>query len=191
MTEFQCRSCHRAVTPTVTERSLPDPDVDEGWYRPEASPPDASGHSTEPIVRMPPGTFAVDPNPSGPPYVLDESSGFLIESGPSGTIVLNPGDGLGLEEHPDIAMRRGYCCGMDGEWRTPAPSAPATLQPSWPASAISSGGPSGLWAGSTPPAPDVPLPTLPPSSNSTASHDQTEYPGMLRGPDAESGDKGK
>lgn len=116
MTEFQCRSCHRAVTPTVTERSLPDPDVDEGWYRPEASPPDASGHSTEPIVRMPPGTFAVDPNPSGPPYVLDESSGFLIESGPSGTIVLNPGDGLGLEQHPDIAMRRGYCCGMDGEW---------------------------------------------------------------------------
>lgn len=77
MTVFQCRGCHRAVTPTVTERSLPDPDVDEGWYRPEASPLDASGHSTEPIVRMPPGTFAVDPIPSGPPYVLDESSGFL------------------------------------------------------------------------------------------------------------------
>ncbi|MET7785100.1 hypothetical protein ABZS93_00450 [Streptomyces sp900116325] len=67
-------------------------------------------------MRMPPGTFAVDPDPSGPPYVLDESSGFLVESGLSGTIVLNPADGLGLEEHPDIAMRRGYCCGMDGEW---------------------------------------------------------------------------
>jgi hypothetical protein len=65
---------------------------------------------------MPPGTFAVDPEPSGPPYVLDESSGFLVESGPSGTIVLNPDDGLGLEEHPGISMRRGYCCGMDGEW---------------------------------------------------------------------------
>ncbi|MFE2166559.1 hypothetical protein ACFXB3_16045 [Streptomyces sp. NPDC059447] len=67
-------------------------------------------------MRMPPGTFAVDPDPCGPPYVLDESSGFLVESGPSGTIVLNPGDGLGLEEHPDVRMRRGYCCGMDGEW---------------------------------------------------------------------------
>ncbi|MCM2412861.1 hypothetical protein [Streptomyces sp. RKAG290] len=116
MTVFQCRSCHRAVTPTVTERPLPDPEGDAGWHRAEASPPDASGHSAEPVVRMPPGTFAVDPDPSGPPYVLDEPSGFLVESGPVGTIVLNPVDGLGLEGHPDIAMRRGYCCGMDGEW---------------------------------------------------------------------------
>ena len=116
MTVFQCRNCHRAATPMLIERPLPGPDGDEGWYRPEASPSDERGHSTEPIVRMPPGTFAVDPEPSGPPYVLGESSGFLVESGPSGTIVLHPGDGLGLEAHPDIAMRRGYCCGMDGEW---------------------------------------------------------------------------
>ncbi|KOX34340.1 hypothetical protein ADL06_07780 [Streptomyces sp. NRRL F-6491] len=95
---------------------MPSHGSDEGWYRPEATDPDESGHCGDPIVRMPPGGFAVDPDPSGPPYVLDASSGFLVESGPSGTIVLNPGDGLGLEEHPDIAMRRGHCCGMDGEW---------------------------------------------------------------------------
>lgn len=116
MTAFQCRSCHRAVTRTVAERPLPAEDVDEGWYRPEASPPDAGGHSALPIVRMPPGTFAIDPDPSGPPYVLVELSGFLVEAGPHGTIVLNPSDSLGLEAHPDIVMRRGYCCGMDGEW---------------------------------------------------------------------------
>ncbi|GHG43186.1 hypothetical protein [Streptomyces hydrogenans] len=116
MTFFQCGSCRRAVTPTIAERSLPTFDTDDGWHRPEASPSDANGHSTDPVVRMPPGTFAVDPDPSGPPYVLDEVSGFLVESGPRGTIVLNPADGLGLEEHPDVAMRRGYCCGMDGEW---------------------------------------------------------------------------
>ncbi|WP_372348281.1 hypothetical protein [Streptomyces sp. KL116D] len=116
LTAFQCRSCRRAVTPTLLERPLPDDGVDEGWYRPEASPEDANGHCAEPIVRMPPGTFAVDPDPSGPPYVLDKQSGLLVEAGPNGTIVLNPGDGLGLAEHPDVAMRRGYCCGMDGEW---------------------------------------------------------------------------
>ncbi|MER6442774.1 hypothetical protein ABT275_41695 [Streptomyces sp. NPDC001185] len=116
MTAFKCRNCHRAVTPTVAEQPLPGLDTDEGWYRLEAAPPDTDGHTAEPIVRMPPGTFAIDPAPSGPPYVLDESSGFLVESGPSGTIVLNPGDSLDLEKHPDTAMRRGYCCGMDGEW---------------------------------------------------------------------------
>ncbi|MEU4357956.1 hypothetical protein [Streptomyces virginiae] len=116
MTVFQCRACHRAVTAPITERSLPDPDRDDEWYRPKASATDVNGHTDEPIVRMAPGTFAVDPEPSGPPYVLDGSSGLLMESGPSGTIVLGPGDGIGLEAHPDVAMRRGYCCGMDGEW---------------------------------------------------------------------------
>ncbi|MFJ9848024.1 hypothetical protein [Streptomyces sp. NPDC101150] len=95
---------------------MPDPNVDEEWFRAEASPADGNGHTSEPIVMMAPGAFAMDPEPSGPPYVLDVASGLLVESGPSGTIVLHPEDGLGLEAHPDIAMRRGYCCGMDGEW---------------------------------------------------------------------------
>ncbi|MGW6704151.1 hypothetical protein ACWGDE_04565 [Streptomyces sp. NPDC054956] len=116
MAVFLCRVCRRAVTPDVNELPLPDPDGDEGWYRPEASPTDVDGHTDGPIVRMAPGTFAVDPEPSGPPYVLDEASGLLVESGPRRTVVLNPGDGIGLEAHPDLAMRRGYCCGMDGEW---------------------------------------------------------------------------
>ncbi|MFB7154728.1 MULTISPECIES: hypothetical protein [Streptomyces] len=116
MTVFRCRACHRTVTPPVTERPLPDPDSDDGWYRPEAAATDVNGHTGEPIVRMAPGTFAVDPEPFGPPYVLDAASGLLVESGPSGTIALNPVDGIGLEAHPDLAMRRGYCCGMDGEW---------------------------------------------------------------------------
>lgn len=116
MPHFQCRGCRRAVTPTLTERPLPGFASADGWYRREASPMDGRGHTTEPMVRMPPGTFAVDPDPFGPPYLPDESSGLLVESGPSGTLVLNPGDGLGLQEHPDIRMRRGYCCGTDGEW---------------------------------------------------------------------------
>ncbi|MFE1953383.1 hypothetical protein ACFW9D_23280 [Streptomyces sp. NPDC059524] len=115
-TVFHCRDCGRALTPAVTERPLPDPDRDEGWYRREASATDEHGHCDSPIVRMAPGTFAVDPEPSGPPYVLDEASGLLVESGPRGTVVLHHGDGPGLEPHPDPALRRGYCCGMDGEW---------------------------------------------------------------------------
>lgn len=116
MAVFRCRACRRAVTPALAERPLPDPDTDDGWYRPQAAPSDAKGHSDGPIVRMAPGAFAVDPEPSGPPYVLDGPSGLLVESGPRGTAVLHPGDGIGLEPHPDPAMRRGYCCGMDGEW---------------------------------------------------------------------------
>lgn len=50
----------------VTERVLPDPDRDEEWYRPKAPETDADGHTDQPIVRMAPGTFAVDPEPSGP-----------------------------------------------------------------------------------------------------------------------------
>ncbi|MEW1930355.1 hypothetical protein [Streptomyces sp. NPDC088360] len=116
MTVFRCRGCRRAVTGAVRERALPNPDVDAEWYRPEASAADAGGHVARPVVRMAPGTFAVDPDPSGPPYVMDESLGLLVESGPSGTVVLNSSDGLGLEEHPDITLRRGFCCGMDGEY---------------------------------------------------------------------------
>ncbi|MFJ9339599.1 hypothetical protein ACIRP0_09930 [Streptomyces sp. NPDC101733] len=116
MTVFHCRGCRLPVTRPVTERPLPDPDTDEGWHRPQAAPADAHGHTDAPIVRMPPGTFAVDPEPSGPPYVWDEASGLLPASGPRRTVVLNPADGAGLREHPDPAMRRGHCCGMDGEW---------------------------------------------------------------------------
>ncbi|MGW6948735.1 hypothetical protein [Streptomyces xanthophaeus] len=104
------------MTSAVSERALPDPDVDEGWYRPHAAPADAEGHTDGPVVRMAPGTFAVDSAPAGPPYVLDEASGLLVESGPRGSVVLHPGDGVGLVGHPDLAMRRGHCCGMDGEW---------------------------------------------------------------------------
>ncbi|MFF7299619.1 hypothetical protein [Streptomyces sp. NPDC008265] len=116
MTVFVCRACRRAVTPAVAERPLPDPGTDDGWFRPEVSPADADGHTDAPIVRMAPGTFAVDPEPSGPPYLLEASSGLLVESGPTGTVVLHPGDGIHLEAHPDPELRRGYCCGMDGEW---------------------------------------------------------------------------
>ncbi|MEU8461894.1 hypothetical protein [Streptomyces sp. NPDC029003] len=116
MTVFQCRSCGRALTRAVTERPLPHPDMDAEWHRPEAGPTDARGHTDSPIVRMAPGGFAVDPQPYGPPYVLDEPSGLLVDSGPRGTLVLDPDDGTGLEPHPDPAMRRGHCCGMDGEW---------------------------------------------------------------------------
>ncbi|MBO1337460.1 hypothetical protein [Streptomyces sp. VRA16 Mangrove soil] len=115
-TVFRCRTCGAAVTAPVVERDLPDPDTDEGWYQPRASPVDSDGHCAEPVVRMAPGAFAIDPEPFGPPYVLDERSELLVESGPRGTVVLHPGDGIGMVPHPDTAMRRGYCCGMDGEW---------------------------------------------------------------------------
>ncbi|MEU8757669.1 hypothetical protein [Streptomyces sp. NPDC048659] len=116
MTFFRCRVCRRVLSAGVVERVLPEADSDDGWHRPEAAPSGADGHTDAPVVRMPPGTFAVDPEPSGPPYVLDEGSGLLVESGPRGTLVLHPDDGLGMDPHPDPALRRGYCCGMDGEW---------------------------------------------------------------------------
>lgn len=57
--------------------------------------------------------------------------------------------------------------------------------PSWPPSATSSAAPSASPAGSTPPAPAALTPRPQPPSTSTASHDQADIPGLLRGPGPE------
>jgi hypothetical protein len=87
----------------VTETMWPDsPRVHAGRDGGEAAP------------RLPPGRFAVDPEPFGPPSVpAADDPGVLVSGGPRGTILVNPSDVCGLVLHPDPSRRNG-CCRLDG-----------------------------------------------------------------------------
>ncbi|GAA2518397.1 hypothetical protein GCM10010393_59210 [Streptomyces gobitricini] len=81
---------------------------------------------------LPRGTYAVDPEPSGAPFVpredqdedtyegaypggpwMSEGSALLVAAGPRNTYVLHPDDVVGLAPHPD-SDRLGGCCGPTG-----------------------------------------------------------------------------
>src|SRR5690242_21023617 len=74
---------------------------------------------------MEPGTFAVDPEPSGPPWRRweeidpDEAAArgiyapvYSLSYGSPGAIVIAPGDSRATVLIPEKAS--GYCCGLDG-----------------------------------------------------------------------------
>jgi hypothetical protein len=82
------------------------------------------GHDLLPVL-MEPGTYAVDPEPSGPPWRLwsevgadeAESRGvdapvYPLSYGPAGAVVVAPGDIRGTVLIPERCD--GYCCGLDG-----------------------------------------------------------------------------
>jgi hypothetical protein len=98
VTIFTCRSCGAVVTGDLAVMAMP------------ADAPNGE----EAVPRMPLGRFAVNPNSYGPPYVPTSSdSRVRVSGGPQGTIVVNPGDVLGLVLHPDRRRRNG-CCRLDG-----------------------------------------------------------------------------
>ncbi|MEU3770632.1 hypothetical protein AB0E55_36700 [Amycolatopsis keratiniphila] len=79
------------------------------------------GHALlPPLMRA--GTYAVDPEPFGPPWrAWDESEAearrlfapvFLLSDGPAGSIVVAPGDTRGTVLIPERCD--GYCYGVDG-----------------------------------------------------------------------------
>ncbi|MFD7631507.1 hypothetical protein ACFV7Q_36795 [Streptomyces sp. NPDC059851] len=83
------------------------------------------GNGIQLPVLMEPGTFAVDPEPSGPPWrtwdqVDPEEAAArgiyapvpVLSDGEAGAIVIAPGDARGTVLIPEAAG--GYCCGLDG-----------------------------------------------------------------------------
>ena len=96
MTVFACRRCGAALTRGLSRvplASLGEP------LAPFEVPPGQDCPSW-----MPPGAYAVDPEPFGPP---------AKPAPPLGTVLINGADLLDRRLHPDHHRLKG-CCGLDG-----------------------------------------------------------------------------
>ncbi|UPZ28785.1 hypothetical protein MUK60_13780 [Streptomyces sp. LRE541] len=121
MNVLSCAACGRALTGPV--RQLDEQPPYPYWD----GLPDAEGNRHGPAT-VPRGTYVVDPQPFGAPFVpyegeADAYDGIvpggmwmfderdsLLAAGPRGTYVLNPLDVVELAFHPDTS-RWGGCCG--------------------------------------------------------------------------------
>ncbi len=111
MTVFVCAGCDAVLSSQLAQVALPV-HAHQKW-----------GHQLLPVL-MEPGTYAVDSEPSGPPWrpwgeIGEDDAAtrgvFAPESlsfGPPGAIVIAPGDARGTVLIPDRCG--GYCCGLDG-----------------------------------------------------------------------------
>lgn len=112
MTVFGCVGCGAVLTASVSEVALP------------VHAHQMYGHELLGVL-MEPGTYAVDPEPSGPPWRkwaevgADEAEArgvyapvFSLSYGPAEAIVVAPGDVRGAVVIPERCD--GYCCGLDG-----------------------------------------------------------------------------
>jgi len=115
MTVFGCRSCDAILTVAVSRVALPV-HANQKW----GNGPGSLAPALEP------GTFAVDPLPSGSPYrrwaELEageaEALGwyaprFSVSAGPAGQVLLVPGDVRGVVVDPAL-VGDSACCGLDG-----------------------------------------------------------------------------
>ncbi|MEV4478401.1 hypothetical protein [Micromonospora coxensis] len=105
MTVFACVRCGTRLTNDLDEvqlGELPDP-VSPSDLQPDESCP----------AWVPSGKFAVDADPSGPPYVPSDDEEYLVSAGPRQTVLISPDDLLVRRLHPDHGRRNG-CCGLDG-----------------------------------------------------------------------------
>ncbi|KAB2357770.1 hypothetical protein [Actinomadura montaniterrae] len=112
MTVFACAGCGAVLTAPLSQVALP------------VHAHQSYGHAMLPAL-MEPGTYAVDPHPSGPPWRLwgeittaeAEAQGWYapvhaVSLGPRGAVVIAPGDVRGTVLIPDRCD--GYCMGLDG-----------------------------------------------------------------------------
>ncbi|MFF3849354.1 hypothetical protein [Streptomyces sp. NPDC002328] len=110
---FVCAGCGTGLTAALSQVALP------------AHAHQKYGNGLQLPVLMEPGTFAVDPEPSGPPWRRWEEIGpeeaaargvhapvHALSDGAPGAIVIAPGDTRGTVLIPENAD--GYCCGLDG-----------------------------------------------------------------------------
>ncbi|MFI0896605.1 hypothetical protein [Streptomyces sp. NPDC020983] len=110
---FVCAGCGRELTVPLSQVALP------------IHAHQSFGNGLQLPVLMEPGTFAVDPEPSGPPYRRweevdpDEAAARGIHApvrslsyGPAGAVAVAPGDVRGTVLTPD--RRGGACCGLAG-----------------------------------------------------------------------------
>lgn len=115
MTVFGCRTCGAALTVPVSRVALP--------VHPHQKYGNGPG-SLDPVLE--PGTFAVDPLPSGSPWrrwaelEVGEAEAlgwyaprFGISGGPAGQVLLAPGDVRDAVIDPALAGDSA-CCGLDG-----------------------------------------------------------------------------
>jgi hypothetical protein len=122
MTVFLCSKCGTAITPELVELAEVPEVSDSLQDRDEKTRRAAS------TVRQ--GHYAIDPEPWGPPYVLQDDQdnpqpaqsrsplvcneeGFIISAGKPGTILVNPEDAVDLQPLPDWENSTG-CCGPTG-----------------------------------------------------------------------------
>lgn len=112
MTVFVCAGCDAAVSSRLAQVALPV-HARQKW-----------GNELLPVL-MEPGTYAVDLEPSGPPWRPGSEIGeddaaargvfapeHALSFGPPGAIVIAPGDARGTVLIPDRCG--GCCCGLDG-----------------------------------------------------------------------------
>ena len=113
MLVFACTGCGTVLTAPVTRVALPG-HAHQRW-----------GNGVPLPVLMEAGTYAVAPEPSGPPWrrwseiKADEAEArgvyapvYALSFGTPGAIVIAPGDTRGTVLIPDRCD--GYCCGLDG-----------------------------------------------------------------------------
>ncbi|MFF3468961.1 hypothetical protein [Streptomyces sp. NPDC002619] len=110
---FVCEGCDAELTTSLTQVALP------------VHAHQKFGNSVQLPVLMESGTFAVDPEPSGPPWrkweEIDPEEAadrgiyapvYALSDGAPGAIVVAPGDTRGTVLIPE--KRGGACCGIDG-----------------------------------------------------------------------------
>ncbi|MFJ6099672.1 hypothetical protein ACIQHY_01485 [Streptomyces sp. NPDC092359] len=110
---FSCAGCGAGLTAPLSRVALP------------VHARQKYGNGTRLPVLMEPGTFAVDPEPSGPPWRSWEelrpgeaaARGLhapvrQLSDGPPGAVLIAPGDALGTVLVPERCG--GNCCGIDG-----------------------------------------------------------------------------
>ncbi|MEU2391407.1 hypothetical protein [Streptomyces sp. NPDC007369] len=111
---FVCAGCGAELTNPLSQVALP------------VHAHQKYGNGVQLPVLMESGTFAVDPEPWGPPWRRwedihpDEAAArgvyapvYALSDGPPGAIVIAPGDARGAVLIPEN-RGGGYCCGMDG-----------------------------------------------------------------------------
>ncbi|MGW4646771.1 hypothetical protein [Kitasatospora sp. NPDC004289] len=109
---FVCARCESVLTTALTRVALPV-HAHGKW-----------GNGTALPVLMDEGTYAVDPEPSGPPWRTWEEIGQeeaaargiharlgRLSDGAPGAVLIAPGDGRAMRLVPELC--EGYCCGMD------------------------------------------------------------------------------
>src|SRR6266851_7968377 len=112
MTVFVCAGCDAVLSSPLAQVALPV-HAHQKW-----------GYRLLPVL-MEPGTYAVEPEPSGPPWRPWSEIGeddaavrgvfapeYELSFGPPGAIVIAPGDARGTVLIPDRCD--GQCCGLDG-----------------------------------------------------------------------------
>ncbi|MFF2729740.1 hypothetical protein ACFVS9_17810 [Streptomyces sp. NPDC058008] len=123
MTVFHCSACGTAMTPELTElTAVPDVSDDER---------DRDRETRRAPSTVPLGHYAIDPEPWGAPYVVQDDQGspkpaqsrgflvcgeegFVTSAGTRQTVLVHPDDAASLRPLPDWARSRG-CCGPSGD----------------------------------------------------------------------------